>query len=103
MVCAKNFLGDEILQFFSGILLSTKLKRFDFSSCRLNDSGLIHLIGALQQNKAISQIKLADNFFSESIEAMMLESLNKNMALIEINLNGNRFSHSCLAKIKKIA
>jgi Ran GTPase-activating protein (RanGAP) involved in mRNA processing and transport len=69
----------------------------------LNDSGLIHLINALQQNKQISQVKLADNFFSESIEAMMLESLNKNTSLIELNFAGNRFSHSCLAKIKKIA
>jgi len=34
---------------------------------------------------------------------MMLESLNKNTSLIEINFSGNRFSHSCLAKIKKIA
>jgi len=33
---------------------------------------------------------------------MMLESLNKNTSLTEINLHGNRFSHSCLAKIKKI-
>jgi len=45
---------------------------------------------------------LADNFFSESIEAMILESLNKNTALEEIELRGNRFSHSCLAKIKRI-
>ncbi len=34
---------------------------------------------------------------------MMLESLNKNTSLIELNFVGNRFSHSCLAKIKKIA
>jgi len=34
---------------------------------------------------------------------MMLESLNKNTSLIELNFQGNRFSHSCLAKIKKIA
>jgi len=47
-------------------------------------------------------IKLADNFFSESVEAMMLETLNKNTTLIDIGLNGNRFSHSCLAKVKKI-
>ena len=47
-------------------------------------------------------IKLADNFFSESVEAMMLETLNKNITLVDIGLNGNRFSHSCLAKVKKI-
>lgn len=33
---------------------------------------------------------------------MILESLNKNTTLEDINLSGNRFSHSCLAKIKKI-
>jgi hypothetical protein len=33
---------------------------------------------------------------------MILESLNKNTALEEIELKGNRFSHSCLAKIKRI-
>lgn len=50
----------------------------------------------------ISQIKLTDNFFSESVEAIMLESLNKNTSLVDIGLSGNRFSHSCLAKLKKI-
>ena len=33
----------------------------------------------------------------------MLETLNKNTTLVDIGLLGNRFSHSCLAKIKKIA
>jgi len=28
--------------------------------------------------------------------------LNKNTNLVELNLAGNRFSHSCLAKLKKI-
>lgn len=32
----------------------------------------------------------------------MLESLNKNTNLVELNFAGNRFSHSCLAKLKKI-
>jgi hypothetical protein len=31
-----------------------KLKKFDFSSCRLNDAGLIYLINALQNNKNIN-------------------------------------------------
>ena len=82
---------------------ATKLRKFDFSSCKLNDSGLFFLINALQNNKLISHIKLADNFFSESVEALMLEKLNKNTTLIDIGLQGNRFSHSCLAKVKKIA
>ena len=60
-------------------------------------------MNALERNKRISQIRLCDNFFSEQIEAIMLEILNKNTTLTEIGLGGNRFSHSCLAKIKKIA
>lgn len=47
LVCAKNFLGDEILTIFAQLLAKTNLKRFDLSSCRLNDAGLIHLIEAL--------------------------------------------------------
>ena len=50
----------------------------------------------------MSQIKLADNFFSEQIEAQLLETLNKNMKLVEIGLIGNRLSHNCLGKIKQI-
>lgn len=72
------------------------------SSCRLNDAGLFHLIEVLQYDKQISCVKLADNFFSEQIESAMLEALNKNTCLIELNFAGNRFSHSCLAKLKKI-
>ena len=47
LVCNKNFLGDEILAFFAQILPQTQLSKFDLSSCRLNDAGLIHLIEAL--------------------------------------------------------
>ena len=36
------------------------------------------------------------------MEAILLETLNKNTTLTEIALTGNRFSHSCIAKIKKI-
>lgn len=108
LVCNKNFLKDEILEYFAAVITgdgngATKLKKFDFSSCRLNDAGLIYIVNALERNKHISQIRLCDNFFSEQIEAMMLETLNKNTTLTEIGLQGNRFSHSCLAKIKKIA
>jgi len=108
LVCNKNFLRDEILEVFAHVISgdgngATKLKKFDFSSCRLNDAGLIFIINALGCNKRISQIRLCDNFFSEQIEAIMLETLNKNTTLTEIGLQGNRFSHSCLAKIKKIA
>jgi Ran GTPase-activating protein (RanGAP) involved in mRNA processing and transport len=81
---------------------SGRIKKFDFSACRLNDAGLIYLINALQNNKNVQSIKLADNFFSENVEAILLETLNKNTALTEIVLTGNRFSHSCLQKVKKI-
>lgn len=53
LTCSKNFLGDEVLGYFANILTDTgagqpcKLKKFDFSSCRLNDTGLIYLINAL--------------------------------------------------------
>ena len=47
-------------------------------------------------------IRLADTFFSENVEAILLETLNKNTILTEIVFAGNRFSHSCLQKVKKI-
>lgn len=53
-------------------------------------------------DKQVSVVRLADNFFSEQIEAVLLEALNKNTTLVELGLQGNRFSHSCLAKLKKI-
>jgi hypothetical protein len=53
-------------------------------------------------DRQISSVKLTDNFFSEQIESIMLEALNKNTTLIELNFAGNRFSHSCLTKLKKI-
>jgi len=106
LICNKNFLGDDVMAYFANILAepnsSGKLKKFDFSSCRLNDAGLIYLINALQNNRKVSSIKLTDNFFSENVEAILLETLNKNISLIEITLSGNRFSHSCLQKMKKI-
>ena len=106
LICNKNFLGDDVMAYFANILAdpssSGRLKKFDFSACRLNDAGLIYLINALQNNKNVSSIKLTDNFFSENVEAILLETLNKNTSLIEIGLQGNRFSHSCLLKIKKI-
>lgn len=107
-MCYKNFLGDQIMELFAHVIEgetgtgATQLKRFDFSSCRLNDGGLMQLINALEKNKKINQIKLTDNFFSEQIEGVVLETLNRNTTLVDIALQGNRFSHSCLTKIKKI-
>lgn len=95
------------MAYFANILADpaqvASLKKFDFSSCRLNDTGLIYLINALQNNKQVCSLKLTDNFFSENVEAVLLETLNKNISLTEICLQGNRFSHSCLQKLKKIA
>jgi hypothetical protein len=58
LVCNKNFLGDDVMAYFANILAdptsSGKLKKFDFSSCRLNDAGLIYIINALQNNKNIN-------------------------------------------------
>lgn len=57
LVCNKNFLGDDIMAYFANILAdpsqSGRIKKFDFSACRLNDSGLIYLINALQNNKNV--------------------------------------------------
>ena len=43
--CSKNsFLGDDTMQFFASVLEDTGkccIKKFDFSSCRLNDQSLI--------------------------------------------------------------
>lgn len=51
LVCSKNFLGDDVMAFFANIVADTtnicSLTKFDFSSCRLNDAGLIFLINAL--------------------------------------------------------
>ena len=106
LTCNNNFLGDEVLAYFSNIITEHAedclLKKFDFSSCRLNDSGLLYLINALGANGRISNIKLVDNFFSENIESLLLQTLNKNTSLVEIAVQGNRLSHSCLSKIKKI-
>jgi len=100
LVCNKNFLGDDVIAYFANILAdsasSGRLRKFDFSSCRINDAGLIYLINALQNNKKVNSIKLTDNFFSENVEAILLETLNKNISLTEIALAGNRFSHACL-------
>lgn len=68
----------------------------------MNDAGLIFLINALQNNKNVRSVKLADNFYSENVEAVLLETLNKNVSLTEISFLGNRFSHSCLQKVKRI-
>jgi Ran GTPase-activating protein (RanGAP) involved in mRNA processing and transport len=105
--CNKNFLGDDMLALFANLLAEetspSTIKKFDFSSCRLNDTGLLYLINALQNNKVVSHMKLVDNFFSENIEAVLLQTLNKNTSLIDIQLQRNRLSHACLTKIKKIA
>ena len=51
LICNKNFLGDDVMAYFANILAdpssSGRLKKFDFSACRLNDAGLIYLINAL--------------------------------------------------------
>ena len=71
--------------YFANILASGsasgQLQKFDFSGCRLNDAGLLFLINALHNNKSVFSIRLADNFFSENVEAVLLETLNKNSTL----------------------
>ena len=78
LTCNNNFLGDEVLAYFSNIITEHAedclLKKFDCSSCRLNDSGLLYLINALGANGRISNIKLVDNF-------LPLTEANKNMCV----------------------
>jgi hypothetical protein len=45
---------------------------------------------------------MADNFFSESFETQIMDSLRKNTAIIDIDLKENRFTHACLSKIGKM-
>ncbi len=79
------------MAYFANILAdagsSGQLQKFDFSSCRLNDAGLIFLINALQNNKNIYSVRLKDNFFSENVEAVLLETLNKNTSLHRLQSN----------------
>ena len=76
------------MAYFANIIADSnsncQLNKIDFSSCRLNDAGLIYLINAFQNNKKINQIRLTDNYFSENIEAVLLETLNKNISLTEL-------------------
>lgn len=88
---------------FCQVLPSTSLKKFDLSSCRFNDPGLLKLIDFLPQDKTLSSIKLADNFFSEQVEPMLLDALTKNTHLTDVHFQGNRFSHSLLQKLKRLA
>lgn len=90
---------------FANVLTnSTKshIKQFDFSNCKLNDTSLIYLINSLHGNYQVYSMRLTDNFFSESVESVLLETLNRNQSLTEIMLHGNRLSHSCLTKLKKL-
>ena len=45
---------------------------------------------------------MVDNFFSESLEIILIDTLNKNQTLTELSLKGNRLSHTCLKKVKQI-
>ena len=60
LVCCKNLLSDEILLLFAQTIEGpdytgdTQLRRFDLSSCRLTDQGLLFLISALANNSNIS-------------------------------------------------
>ena len=45
---------------------------------------------------------MTDNFFSETIESTVIDSLNKNSSLTSVDLRGNRFCHATMVKIKQI-
>jgi len=100
LICSRNPLGDECLIKLSDHLMdkSSKIKRLELCTCKLNDKGLASLLKALQGNKNLSNIRLTDNYFSENIEVLLISTLNTNTTIVEIALGGNRLSHSCLKK-----
>ena len=100
LISNKNPLQDESLYIFGNMVReeSCPLKKFELCSCKMSDRGLIYLLNALQSNPKVTNIKLNDNYFSENIEVLLIDTLNKNSNLIEIGFAGNRFSHSCLKK-----
>ncbi len=104
LCCNRNPLGDECLAMLSTHLAdqASKLRRVELCTCKLSDKGFAQLLQALQTNKTISNLKLTDNYFSESIEVLLISALNTNTTIVEMGLAGNRLSHTCLKKVKKL-
>ena len=104
--CKNNLLGDDSMKYFSEIILNkdsnSNLSCFDFSSCKVYDQGLIYLLHSLTTNSKINWINLKDNYFSNEIDFVILNFLEKNTTLTHIDLTKNRFSFQCLQKVNKI-
>ena len=103
---SKNYLGDEALIVFAGILSSTevhcKLKSLNVGSCRIGDRGVEIFFTSIIENKHLNFLNLSDNFISEKLEILILECLDKNYFLCKVLLKGNRLSHSCISRVKRI-
>lgn len=103
---SKNYLGDEALIVFAGILgtndVPCKLKSLNVGSCRIGDRGVEIFITSIIENKHLNFLNLSDNFISEKLENLILECLDKNYFLCKVLLKGNRLSHSCISRVKRI-
>ncbi|OMJ78907.1 hypothetical protein SteCoe_21177 [Stentor coeruleus] len=103
---SKNYLGDEALIVFAGILgtndVPCKLKSLNVGSCRIGDRGVEIFITSIIENKHLNFLNLSDNFISEKLETLILECLDKNYFLCKVLLKGNRLSHSCISRVKRI-
>ena len=103
---SKNYLGDEALIVFAGVLSASdqvcKLKSLNVGSCRIGDRGVEIFFTSIIDNKHLNFLNLSDNFISEKLETLILECLDKNYFLCKVLLKGNRLSHSCISRVKKI-
>jgi hypothetical protein len=104
--CKNNYLGDDSMKYFSEVNLSkdnkSNLVSFDFSSCKIYDQGLIYLLDSLKTNTKINWINVRDNYFSQQIDFVILNYLEKNTTITHIDLTKNRFSFKCLQNVNKI-
>ena len=104
--CKNNYLGDDSMKYFSEVNLSkdnkSNLVSFDFSSCKIYDQGLIYLLNSLTTNTKINWINVRDNYFSQQIDFVILNYLEKNTTITHIDLTKNRFSFKCLQNVNKI-
>lgn len=107
--CRNNLLGDECMKYFANTVLDIekdshkiKLQKFDFSSSKIYDQGLIYIMSKLKNNTTIISVKLKDNYFTHEVDSLLLEFLEPNKSIINLDLDKNRLSLLCLKKIKDL-
>jgi len=79
---SKNYLGDEAVIVFAGILAGDegpcKLQKLHMASCRIGDKGVEQFFTSITENKYLSCVNFSDNFISEQLEPLLLECLDNN-------------------------